>query len=95
MEIRSDITIILIALRTEQKEGEYIIEEPAIFIQVYPDIVYPDINDLKQLSKHVQKELLKDNLYDIIDYKKMYNGDILNILILHIKPHLKLISVNS
>lgn len=75
MEIGSDITIILIALRTEQKEGEYIIEEPAIFIQVYPDIVYPDINDLKQLSKHVQRELLKDNLYDIIDYKKKDNGD--------------------
>ena len=35
IEIGSDITIILIALRTEQKEGEYIIEEPAIFIYLY------------------------------------------------------------
>jgi hypothetical protein len=70
VEIENDIRIDLLLLRTEQKEGDYQIGEPAILIQVYPDL-----DDLKQLSKQVKLELLKDNLYDIVDYKKNYIGD--------------------
>jgi hypothetical protein len=88
VEIENDIRIDLLLLRTEQKEGDYQIGEPVIVIQVYPDL-----DDLKQLSKQVKKELLKDNRYDIVDYKKNIL-EIMSILISHLRQHLNLILLN-
>ena len=69
VEIETGIRIDLLLLRTEQKEAAYKLGEPVIGIQVYPII-----DNLKQLSKQVINEMIKDNLYDVIDYKTKYNG---------------------
>ena len=70
VEIEDEIRIDLLFLRTEQKEAAYKPGDPAIGVQVYPNI-----DNLKQLSKQVIKEMIKENFYDVIDYKKKYIGN--------------------